>query len=188
MKIEIKRLEIYDIYKTLNKLPEYEDKNKFFTYAIVKTTELLTPEYKSIDAMVKSNVDGFGEYVNKFTKIRYEHGEKDESGKLILDSNGNIKISSGDDYSERIEKYFNAVDKLNKKYENVLNDREIEIKEINLFMDDKIEIEIEPILRSWLPHDIEKIQMGKLMKLIIHDKEKMLSELAKELDYSIEKN
>jgi len=157
----MKRVELVDLYKKIEKLPA-KNYNKYLLLSIMKTKILFNPEInKIVDKERELYFDErFNEFEQKRIVIVQSYSEKTEDGTYKID-NGQyvIRPESNNDAQEKIRD-------LKKEYSEVLSEHDRKISEYNTFINADIDIEIVKTSFENLPTDMTPDEFEFLSRFV----------------------
>jgi len=157
----MKRVELVDLYKKIEKLPA-KNYNKYLLLSIMKTKILFNPEInKIVDKERELYFDElFNEFEQKRIVIVQSYSEKNEDGTYKID-NGQyvIRPESNNDAQEKIRD-------LKKEYSEVLSEHDRKISEYNTFINADIDIETVKTSFENLPTDMTPDEFEFLSRFV----------------------
>ncbi len=154
--------EASELFQALNKGVFSGLKGAKFSYALVRTKDILKRELALLEESFKEK-ESFTEYDAKRIGIAKELCDKDEKGEPIIEQN-KFKFSSEND----IEFKKRLVD-LQEEYKAVLEERTQQIDSFNKMLAEPIAYEIHKIAFKDVPEEITQEQMEILYPMIIEE-------------------
>lgn len=156
--MELKRHAIVDIYETLTN--EFKGEyNKFFIYHVSKIKSSLEGERSAILEAGRPS-DDFLDFERERRDLVLKYCEKDDDGQPIRNGN-NIKVVSGLEQETQ-----DALNDLGTRYKETLDKRKSDIQEYEIFLNEQVDVELEPIPFKYIPDNISQNVMDTLMPII----------------------
>lgn len=162
---KMKKSEAANLHRAIMALPKI--KKATVSYALMKNLEATMVEVKSIDA-AKEPYDSYKEYQKELKDLQTEHAKKDDQGDPI-----SFKIS---EFASRIvfedKEAFEVVCKeLQEKHKKSIDEREKQLKEVDVLSEDDVDIKLVMIDASTLMDDSIEIDQHQLylIRSIIKD-------------------
>lgn len=163
IKLTVKRSDLIRLANGLDSLKKVENIN--VAYSISKNLSSLKTEIESIEGALKNAEENNTETLKDYNKERMaivnKYANKDEDGKLITDDNGNGSVNESN-----IKVFNNKITILNKKHKEQIDLVNEKTKEINVFLDVYVEVELFKIKIKDLPSDINFERLDLIKELI----------------------
>jgi hypothetical protein len=156
MKIKVKRSQLLDFSKIFEDLSRIRDTK--FAYFIAKNKHLIKGELEAINA-ARQPPKGFDSYEQERIRLIGEYAQKDERGDPVVIEKGMFKL-------QNINKFNESLKDLQCKYAEVLNEIDKKEKELKVFIEEEIEMELLAIKVKSLPKDLASNEMDILMPLL----------------------
>jgi dsDNA-specific endonuclease/ATPase MutS2 len=156
--MKLKKFEVVEICETIDSLNISKD-YKFFLYVILKARKKLEDDYLLILETIKPDVE-YIKFIQERKQIIDKYCEKNEE--KLIDYNNKYKVIEGNEeiVKKEVENLFN-------KYKESIEKRKKEIKDIEIFLNSEIEVDLDKISIQHVPNELNKAQMNCLLPLIV---------------------
>jgi len=159
MKETMKRGSLVELNILLSEMKNVQA-DKRFKFAVVRNLEYFEPEMKAIQETSKSN-PRFEEYLNKRKQIGEECADRDEQGQpklVMVEGNQVFQIT------EKKEEANSKIVDLIKEYNDVIEEKQEEIKQFGELMKEEIEVDVCKISFEFLPEDADYNALRPIIK------------------------
>ena len=162
--MQLTKKQVVELYQALLSVGDL--KGARFSYVIAKNTLTIEPEIKAIQKAYTPSKE-FTEYDNKRKKLAESHAIK-------INGQAQKEIQNGVEVYKMIDEpaFLKELKILQAEYELVIKKREEELKQADLILEEKIEINLVKLKANEIPEDIQAKQMTNLF-VIIEDEKKI---------------
>ena len=156
----LKNYQILDLMDGFKKIGEQQIKsNKKFSYALILNDEAIQPYVKAMQTVATPG-DSYMEYEQKRNDIIVKYAKVDGAGNIQLNEQRGVVFKDDVD----IDVVGNELDELNKEYEDILEERDNDIKEYNELITKDVEVNLEVVDIDDVPEDVgEDIFLMKML-------------------------
>lgn len=132
-----------------------------FTYAVARNLDILKKEMESIQKVYRAG-DDFMKYEEERIEIGKKHADKNEDG-----SPKTIEADGFENFDVKDVKAFEKdLDKLQKKYKEVIATREKELADFQKFMEEDVEIDLYTVQSENIPDEINVRIMAAIFPIV----------------------